>query len=75
MIVKCDYCHEEYNTQPFFYGHNISTKYNPNRMENYYTVYVKGKSICPYCGHTVEVEYEKVIDYGDMERIATKERD
>jgi hypothetical protein len=75
MIVKCDYCHEEYNTQPFFYGHSISTKYNPNRMENYYTVYVRGKSICPCCGHTVEVEYEKVIGYCDMERIATKERD
>jgi hypothetical protein len=42
-------------------------------MENYYTVYVRGKSICPCCGHTVEVDYEKRMSYGDMERIATKE--
>ena len=75
MIVKCDYCHEEYNTQPFFYGHNISTKHNPVTMECHYIVYVRGKSICPCCGHTVEIDYERGISYGDMERIATKERD
>ena len=72
MIVKCDFCNEEYDTQPFFYGHNISTKYNPTFMENYYTVYVKGKSICPYCGHTVEIDYEKQITDDDMVRIAIK---
>jgi hypothetical protein len=72
MIVKCDYCHKEYDAQPFFYGHSISAKYNPNRMENYYTVYVRGKSICPCCGHTVEIDYRKTITNGDMVRIATK---
>lgn len=72
MITKCDFCHTEYDTQPFFYAHSISTKYNPNSMQNYYTVYVRGKSICPCCGHTVEVDYRKQITNGDMVRIATK---
>jgi hypothetical protein len=44
-------------------------------MENYYTVYVRGRSTCPGCGHTVEVDYEKLITYSDMVRIATKGED
>lgn len=72
MIVKCDFCNEEYDTRPFYYGHNISTRHSPNTMENYYIAYVRGKSTCPGCGHTVEVEYEKVVAYSDIVRIATK---
>ena len=75
MIVKCDFCHEEYDAQPFFYGHNISTRCNPNTMDNYYMVYVRGKSICPCCGHTVEIDYRKMITYSDMVSIATKGED
>ena len=75
MIVKCDFCNEEYDTRPFFYGHSISTKHRPGTMETCYTVYVRGKSTCSGCGHTVEVDYEKMITYSDMVRIATKERD
>ena len=75
MIVKCDYCNEEYYAQSFYYGHSISTRYNPNLMENYYVAYVKGKSICPCCGHTVEKGYEKMITNGDIARIATKGED
>ncbi len=75
MIVKCDYCHEEYDAQPFFYGHSIDTRYNPNSMQYYYTVYVRGKSICPCCGHTVERDYRKEITNGDIVRIATKGED
>lgn len=73
MIVKCDFCREEYDAQPFFYGHSIATCHNPNTiMDNDYTVYVRGKSICPRCGRTVEIDYRKRITYSDMVAIATK---
>jgi hypothetical protein len=72
MIIKCDYCKEDYRAEPYFYDTAITTVHSITSTEKCYVALVRARSVCPYCGGTVEKLYEQDLSKRDIIDMATQ---
>lgn len=72
MVIKCDYCQEEYLAEPYFYDAAITTIDIPASIEKCYTARVRARSVCPRCGGTVEKLYGQVLSNRNIIDMATQ---
>ena len=72
MVIKCDYCQEEYCAEPYFYDAAITTVHILTSTAKCYTARVRARSVCPHCGGTVEKLYEQDLSRRDIIDIATQ---
>lgn len=72
MIMKCNRCKEEFNATPFFHTPSVTKEYNPTIMADLNIVSVFAKTICPFCGDTLNERYTTTLGFEDIVIIATR---